>query len=129
MNVVDSSAWLEYFAGSDQAKHFARAIESTEELIVPVIVIYEVFIKIAIEKGEDNALIAIAYMKQGYVAPVDDEIALHAAKVAIDNKLPMADSLIYAITLKHNATLYTQDKHFENINSVKYFPARKEGTT
>ena len=35
MNVVDSSAWLEYFAGTKRAKLFAAAIEDVDRLIVP----------------------------------------------------------------------------------------------
>ncbi len=125
MNVVDSSAWLEYFAGSDRAKYFSVAIEETDKLIVPVIVLYEVFKKIKLEKDEDNALIAIAHMQQGSVIDIDEGIALYAAKISIEKKLPMADSLIYAITVKNNGVLYTQDKHFENMKDVKYFPKQK----
>ena len=46
MNVVDSSAWLEYLAGTDRAALFAEAIEDTDSLIVPVISIYEVYKKV-----------------------------------------------------------------------------------
>ena len=40
MNVVDSSAWLEYLTGSERAELFAEPIENTDSLVVPVIVIY-----------------------------------------------------------------------------------------
>ena len=126
MNVVDSSAWLEYFAGSDQAWYFSTAIEETATLLVPVIVLYEVFKKISIEKDEDSALIAIAHMQQGTVIDIDEGIALFAAKLGIDKKLPMADSMIYAITVKNNAVLYTQDKHFKNMKDVKYYSKQNE---
>ena len=42
-NVVDSSAWLEYLTGGDQANRFAAAIEDSKQLVVPAIVLYEVF--------------------------------------------------------------------------------------
>ena len=42
-NVVDSSGWLEYFIDSKRAPLFAPAIEDTTNLLVPVIVLYEVF--------------------------------------------------------------------------------------
>jgi len=54
--VVDSSGWLEYFAGSPQAGLFAPAIENPSALVVPVITIYEVFKKVLRERGEDDAL-------------------------------------------------------------------------
>jgi hypothetical protein len=35
MNVVNSSAWLEYFADGANSRRFSAAIENTDELIVP----------------------------------------------------------------------------------------------
>ena len=55
-NVVDSSGWLEYFAGSTRADQFAPAIEDTSTLLVPVISIYEVFKKVLRDRGENDAL-------------------------------------------------------------------------
>jgi len=122
MNVVDSSAWLEYFAGTEQAEPFVEAIEATDKLIVPVIVLYEVFKKIILTSGEDAALTVIAHLRQGLVVEIDEDIALSAVKNSIEHTLPLADSLIFTIALKYKATLYTQDKHFENIPGVRYFP-------
>ena len=42
MNVVDSSAWLEYFADGPNAEHFAGAIETPDELLAPSITLLEV---------------------------------------------------------------------------------------
>lgn len=55
VNVVDSSGWLEYFTDSDRAPLFAPAIEDTENLLVPVISIYEVFKKVLRERGDKQA--------------------------------------------------------------------------
>jgi toxin FitB len=43
MNVVDSSGWLEYFAGGLNAGFFAPVIKETDNLVVPTICLYEVF--------------------------------------------------------------------------------------
>jgi hypothetical protein len=51
MNVVDSSGWLEYFADGPNADFFAPAIEATEQLLVPVICVYEVFKRILQQRG------------------------------------------------------------------------------
>ena len=45
MNVVDSSGWLEYFAGGPNANFFAKAIETPAELVVPTLSVYDVFKK------------------------------------------------------------------------------------
>ena len=120
MNIVDTSAWLEYFADSRQAPHFAAAIEDTEHLLVPSIVLYEVFKKITLDYDENKAFQAISHLKQGLVVEIGEAIALYAAKLGIEKKLPMADALIYATALLHNATIYTQDAHFEGLPQVRY---------
>ena len=118
MNVVDSSAWLEYFAGTERAELFAAAIEDEEQLVVPVITIYEVFKKVLREKGETLALRAVGQMQLGRVVGVEVPLALSAARLG----LPMADSLIYAVARQQQATLWTQDAHFEGLPGVRYFP-------
>lgn len=117
LNVVDSSGWLEYFVNSDRADLFAVAIEDTENLIVPVISIYEVFKKVLRERGEDDALQIVSVMSEGRVVDLDISLALNAAHY----KLPLADSIIYATAIQHKATLWTQDEHFENLANVNYF--------
>ncbi|MBN2182125.1 MAG: type II toxin-antitoxin system VapC family toxin, partial [Sedimentisphaerales bacterium] len=67
MNLVDSSGWLEYFADDRNAKFFAPAIEDTENLVVSVINIYEVFKRILQQRDEDAALQAVALMHQANV--------------------------------------------------------------
>lgn len=121
MNVVDTSGWLEYFAGSPAARHFAAAIENTDELLVPSIVLYEVFKKITLAFDENKAFAAVAQLKQGRLVDVDEAVALYAGKVSIEKKLPMADALIYAISLLNHATLYTQDAHFKGLPQVRYY--------
>ena len=121
MNLVDTSGWLEYFADTPSAKHFAKAIESTSTLIVPTIVLYEVFKKVRTQLGEDKAFVAVAQLKLGTVTAVDEAVALLAAKLSSDHKLPMADALIYATAQLRGATVYTQDAHFRELPGVKYF--------
>ena len=62
-NVVDSSAWLEYLADTGQAAHFEAALEDPENLIVPVITIYEVFKKVLRERGESEAMQVASQMQ------------------------------------------------------------------
>jgi toxin FitB len=117
-NVVDSSAWLEYFADSDRASFFAQAIEDAENLVVPVITLYEVFKKVLRERGENDALQVVSVMQAGRVIDLDVSLALEAARHA----LPMADSLIYAVAMRHSAMLWTQDEHFKDLPQVRFFP-------
>ena len=120
MNVVDSSGWLEYFADGPNADFFAGAVENTSELIVPTLSIYEVFKKVLQQRGEGDALQAAAVMQQGRVVALDTTIAMSAARMSVALKLPMADSVMLATARIHDATLWTQDYDFENLEGVEY---------
>jgi toxin FitB len=120
MKVVDSSGWLEYFADESNADFFAPAIENAADLGVPCISIYEVFKRIHQQRGEDAALRAISVMLQGLTANLDTALALNAAKISINLKLPMADSIMLATARAYEATLWTQDAHFKDIAEVRY---------
>jgi len=120
MNVVDSSGWLEYLADGPNADFFASAIESVSELLVPTMSLYEVFKRVLQQRGEGDALQAVAVMMQGSVIDLDMDLALSAAKVSTELKLPMADSVMLATARAHGATLWTQDADFEEIAGVQY---------
>ncbi len=126
MNVVDSSCWLEYFAGSKVGDAVAGAIEDIPSLVIPSITLYEVFKKLLAETNEDQALLAVAHMKQGRVIELDADLAIYSAKIGKDNKLALADSIIYATSSKYDCTLWTQDQHFKGLKNVKYFEKEKE---
>ena len=121
MNVVDSSAWLAYFADEPNAKHFANAIEAPDSLIVPAITLLEVFKKVAQQRGEGVALQYVAVMQQGRVIALDAGLALLAATLGLRHKLPLADSIIYATSQQSDALVWTQDADFEGLEGVRYF--------
>jgi toxin FitB len=120
MNVVDSSAWLEYFAAGPNADFFAAAIEATEDLVVPSITLYEVFKRVALHVGESEALAAVAQMQQGNVVELSGTLALDSARTSLELKLPMADSVILTTARAFDATLWTQDVDFEAVGGVMY---------
>ena len=120
MNIVDSSGWLEYFAEGENAGFFAPAIEDTGNLIVPVISIYEVFKRLLQSHGIDVAEIRIADVLKGEQVDLTAPLALSAAQISVEYKLPMADSLILATARLYDATLWTQDEHFRDIPGVKF---------
>ena len=124
MNVVDSSGWLEYFADGPNAAFFAPPIEATRELLVPTLSLYEVFKRVLQQRGEDQALQAVALMQQGQLADITAAIALSAAKASIERRLPMADSIMLTTAQTLGATFWTQDADFEGVEGVKYV-ARK----
>lgn len=120
MNVVDSSGWLEYFAGGPNAGFLARAIETTRDLIVPTLSVYEVFKRVLQQRGEGDALQAVAVMQLGAVKELSSTLALNAARLSVDHRLPMADSIMLATARAFDATLWTQDADFDGVPGVRY---------
>jgi len=125
VNLVDSSGWLEYFADGPNADFFSAPIEDVNNLIVPTLCLLEVFRRILQQRGEDSALQAVALMYQGQIIDLDASIALSAAKIGVDLKLPLADSVILATARAQNAVIWTQDSDFKDMDGVKYIAAKK----
>lgn len=124
LNVVDSSAWLSYLADEPGAGNFSAAIEDTANLVVPVVCILEVFKVVARQRGDGDALQAAALMQQGRVVDLDPPLALVAARAAIDHKLPLADSMVYATAVAVDGIVWTQDEDFDGLPDVKFFAKR-----
>lgn len=121
MNIVDSSGWLAYFADEPNAKHFLKPLDDTDSLIVPTVTIYEVF-KVALrESSENEALQAAVAMQKGRVVDLTASMAIAASRISLEHKIPMADSIILATAKEFEATIWTQDSHFKDIDDVKYF--------
>lgn len=120
MNLVDSSAWLAYFADEPAADFFAEAIEDTDLLLVPAVCIYEVFKVVLRERGEDAAFATAAVMQQGTVVTLDADLALEAAALGLEENLAFADAVIFATARLHHAELWTQDAHFAGKPGVCY---------
>lgn len=127
MRVVDSSGWLEYFRDGPNADFFAQAIQNVEELVVPTLSLYEVFKRVLQQRGEGEALQAVAVMMEGKVVELTVEIALEAARLSVAEKLPMADSVMLATARAYEAELWTQDADFEGKEGVQYI-AKVQGS-
>ncbi len=124
MNIVDSSGWLAYFADEPNAKYFLTPLNDAASLVVPTVTIYEVFKVVLRESSEHEALQAAVAMRKGTVVDLTAALAIAASKLSLEHNLPMADSIILATAKEVNATIWTQDSDFKNMDDVKYFPKR-----
>ena len=120
MNVVDTSGWLAYFAGEQNARQFLTPIQAQDKLIVPAICIYEMSKVILRESDENHLIQVLAVIQKARVVPLTPVISISAAKISMEYKLPMADSIVYATAREFNATVWTQDIDFENLPDVNY---------
>lgn len=91
---------------------------------MPSICVYEVFRRIAGQRDERIALDRVSYLLNGRVVDLTAELAILAARVGLDHRLSMADSIIYATALAHDAVLWTMDGDFEGLEGVRYFAPR-----
>jgi toxin FitB len=120
VNVVDSSAWLEYFADGPNAGYFAAAVEDVDALVVPSITLLEVFKRVLQQRDEDAALQSVALMQQGRVVDLDGAIALTAARLGVEHRMALADSVVLATARHHDAVVWTQDADFEGLAGVRF---------
>lgn len=120
MNVVDSSGWLEYFANGPNADFFATPLLDRARLLVPTICVLEVFKRVLQQRDEQAALQAIALMHQGRLVDLDATLAVSAAKLGMQSKLPLADSVVLATARAHRAVVWTQDADFEGMEGVRF---------
>jgi len=121
--VVDSCGWLEYFKDGPLADAYENYIHSPD-LIVPTVVLYEVYKVVCRELGERQALHAVSMLKCYQVVPLDARLALEAADISLRCDLPMADAIVYATAQALGALLVSSDEHFEDLPDVQYL-ARK----
>jgi predicted nucleic acid-binding protein len=93
---------------------------TTENLLVPVICIYEVFKKVLQTQGQAMAEFRVADMLKGEVIDLTDSLAMSAAMISANLQIPMADSMILAMSRESEATLWTQDEHFKDLPGTRY---------
>jgi predicted nucleic acid-binding protein len=84
--------------------------------------LYEVFKRVLQQRGEDDALQAVALMQQGTVVELSASLALSAARISLNEKIPMADSIMLATARAYAATLWSQDADFKDIPGIQYRP-------
>ena len=121
MNCVDSSGWVEYFIGGAVGDCFGPYCEATDELLVPAVVLFEVYKKVRRDAGAFDARMAWLALRQGHLAPITPRTALRAAVEGASLRLPAMDSLIYSVARGHGAELITCDAHFRDLPGVTYF--------
>jgi len=127
VKVVDSAGWLEFFADGPLAGAYAVHISNLAEILTPVIVVYEVYRLLKRERGDEEALIAVAQLAKTQVVPVTVTLALTAADLGLEHGLAMADSLVYATARSMGAELITSDADFATLPGVTYLEKSKPG--
>jgi len=118
--VVDSTGWVEFLGNGPKADAFAKYLDNPQDVLLPTIVVYEVYKKILREQGQTLAerFLSHAFAFHERELPLDIALAALAAKTSLDANLPMADAIIYASARAHEAELITSDAHFKGLPGV-----------
>ena len=124
MILVDSVGWIEFFTDGPLAGEYAKYLQKPSEVIVPTIVLYEVYKKIKNEKSEEAALVAVATMQNAQIIPLTEELSLSAADASLRHKLAMADAIVYASAIQEGAKVVTSDNDLKDLPQVTYFPKK-----
>lgn len=119
MRLVDTSAWVEYLAGSAVGQALAVELPNRARWLVPSMVQLELAKWLAREADDDKADAVIAFTATCVVADLDTAIALSAAEICATRHLATADAIIYATALAYGADLLTCDRHFEGLAGVR----------
>ena len=122
MILIDSSGWLQYFLDDALADTYGVFIEGDEPILVPAVVLYEVYKTLQRQVDEDTADQAALHLTRQIMVPLDAELALAAADISLRQSLPFADAVIYAAADMHDASIVTSDQHFAGLDRVQYIP-------
>lgn len=117
--VIDSSCWIEIFSNGMLAKKCQKEVLSSKSIIVPSLVIYEVYRKVKQSSSDESGLSAISYISQFEVKPLTREVALLAADLSLQFKLGTAGSIILAHANETSAELVTLDNDFRGLPGVQ----------
>lgn len=124
MILIDSSGWIEYFTKGPLNLEIFREVHRGKTIIVPTIVLFEVYRKIMRTVSQEEGLSAVGSLKTFHVVDLTRDIALTAADLSVEHGLGMADSCILATAQSYNALLVTLDTDFSKIHGVKVLKRR-----
>lgn len=122
MVIVDSCGWLEWFTNGELAGKYEKYLVDQDNILMPAIILYEVYKILKREVGEEKALLAAGYMKNSTVIPLDETLALAAADIALQDNRDMADAIIVAAARANNCRIITSDADLKDQPGVKYLP-------
>lgn len=113
--VVDSSGWVEYFGEGPNADAFAVYLEREDTLLMPSIVIYEVFKKLMRTSQAVTAERFLSHALRAEQVSLDVSLAIEAARASAEFRLAMADAIVYTTARAFNAPLITGDVDFQGL--------------
>ena len=119
--LLDSSAWIEYFAGTAFGKEIKNIVEG-EELVTCVLSIAELSDKFNRDKERFEAFLAFI-KKMSFIAPLSVSSctasgSLKALRRTTKKNFGLVDALIYLTAQEHRCLVLTKDDDFNGMTDV-----------
>jgi predicted nucleic acid-binding protein len=114
----DSSAWIEYFAGTQKGKSVKNILNQNHSILTPSICLMEIKHKYIHEKHPFKDRLDFI-CSTSTIVDITKDIALSAADTKKQYKLYTIDAAIYATAKKHKSLLLTGDHHFAEMPNVQ----------
>ena len=121
LEVVDTFAWIEYFAGSEEGQKVRPYVEGGET-VTPSIVIAEFTDKYEREGKNPKERLSFIRTKSA-VSPLDDDLAESAGKINAERRKKvkgwgLVDSVVLATARAKGAKVVTGDEHFRDLEET-----------
>lgn len=120
MKVVDSCIWLELLSRGPLVEVARAVLVDPGEIVVPTMVVLEVYKWMYRERGETSAGAVVARMMLSRITPLDARVAIRAGRLCKDHGMATADATIYAHAEMEGLPLVTCDEHFKGLPGVEY---------
>ncbi len=119
--MIDSWTWIEYWKGGQYSRRASEHIDGSEVAIVSAVNLAETYYWVLRHYGMDAAEQKKTTIKRRcFLIPLDENIAVKAAKTKMEGKKGLADSIVIATGQAENAQIVTGDPDFKGIKDVIY---------
>jgi predicted nucleic acid-binding protein len=118
--LIDSWAWVEFFAGSKIGEIVKTYVmDEDQEIIISSINLAEIY-RLALDRCDEKTAEKRrrAMISRCYLIPVDEEIAVKGAKFRHERDWGLGDALIYATAIREGAKVLTGDPHFKGLEDA-----------
>jgi toxin FitB len=113
--LVDSPGWLEYLSEDSKAAAFGHYLENESSIVIPSLVIYEVYRQVARLRGKSLADRFLSQALHCRIVPFDEMTAVAAANFSLEFRLSMVDAILYATARATQSQLVTSNTRFRGL--------------
>ena len=115
--IIDSSAWIGYFAASANGERVRELVEGNEAKCTPAVCLLELKAKY-LREGHDPSERMDFICGSSSIYGLSKDVCLLAADIRQTHGLHTVDAMIYSVARTLKGTLYTCDRHFQKLENV-----------